>query len=72
MCILLVFFSSTIKNLRLVLFSCVPHRSTVPISAVTIKGKELIIEKIRKSNGQVLFKITRLPALSEQQPESLV
>jgi len=70
MCILLV-FSSTIKNLRLVLFSCVPHRSTVPISAVTIMGKELIIEKDRKSNGQILFNITRLPALSEQQPESL-
>jgi len=44
----------------------------VPISAVTIKGKELIIEKIRESNEQVLLKITRLPALSEQQPESLV
>jgi putative methanogenesis marker protein 8 len=44
----------------------------VPIFAVTRKGKDLIIEKIRESSEQVLFKTTRLPALSEQQPEPLV
>ena len=44
----------------------------VPIFAVTRKGKNLIIEKIRESSEQVLFKTTRLPALSEQQPEPLV
>jgi putative methanogenesis marker protein 8 len=44
----------------------------VPIFAVTQKAKELIIEKIRQSNEQVLLKTTRLPVLSEQQPEPLV
>ena len=44
----------------------------VPIFAVTKKAKDLIIEKIRQSNEQVLFKTTRLPALSEQQPEPLI
>jgi putative methanogenesis marker protein 8 len=44
----------------------------VPIFAVTKKAKELIIEKIRQSNDQVLFKTTKLPALSGQQPEPLV
>lgn len=44
----------------------------VPIFAVTQKGKELIMEKIRQSTEPVLFKTTKLPALSEQQPEPLV
>ncbi len=44
----------------------------VPIFAITKKAKDLIIEKIRQSSDQVLFKTTRLPALSEQQPEPLV
>jgi putative methanogenesis marker protein 8 len=44
----------------------------VPIFAVTTKAKDLIIEKIRQSSEQVLFKTTKLPALSEQQPEPLV
>jgi putative methanogenesis marker protein 8 len=44
----------------------------VPIFAITKKAKDLIIEKIRQSSQQVLFKTTRLPALSEQQPEPLV
>jgi hypothetical protein len=44
----------------------------VPIFAVTKKGKELIIEKIRQSDDQVLFKTTKLPALAGQQPEPLV
>jgi putative methanogenesis marker protein 8 len=45
---------------------------SVPIFAVTKKAKELIIEKIRKSDDQVLFKTTKLPALAGQQPEPLV
>jgi putative methanogenesis marker protein 8 len=44
----------------------------VPIFAVTKKAKDLIIEKIRQSNVPILFKTTRLPALSEQQPEPLI
>jgi putative methanogenesis marker protein 8 len=44
----------------------------VPIFAMSKKAKDLIIEKIRQSNEQVLFKTTKLPALSEQQPEPLV
>ncbi|MDD1699253.1 MAG: DUF2099 family protein [Methanoregula sp.] len=44
----------------------------VPIFAISTKAKDLIIEKIRQSSEQVLFKTTRLPALSEQQPEPLV
>jgi putative methanogenesis marker protein 8 len=44
----------------------------IPVFAMTEKGKELIIEKIRKGKEQVLVKSTRLPALGDQQPEPLV
>ena len=44
----------------------------VPIFAMTRNGKNLILEKIRQSDDPVLFKITRLPALGEQQPEPLI
>jgi hypothetical protein len=44
----------------------------VPIFAVTATAKDLIIEKIRQGTEQVVVKTTRLPALSEQQPEPLV
>jgi putative methanogenesis marker protein 8 len=44
----------------------------VPIFAVTKKAKELIIEKIRRSDDQVLFRTTKLPVLSGQQPDPLV
>lgn len=44
----------------------------IPIFAMTEKGKELIIEKVRKGKEQVLVKSTRLPALGDQQPEPLV
>jgi hypothetical protein len=44
----------------------------VPIFAVTNKGKDLIIEKIRQSREPVLLKTTRLPALGEQQPSPLI
>jgi len=45
---------------------------SVPVFAMTKKGKDLILEKIRQSDSPVLFKTTRLPALNEQQPEPLV
>jgi putative methanogenesis marker protein 8 len=44
----------------------------VPIFAMTRKGRDLIIEKIRQSDDPVLVKTTRLPALTEQQPDPLV
>ena len=44
----------------------------VPIFAMTRNGKNLILEKIRQSDDPVLFKMTRLPALGEQQPEPLI
>jgi len=44
----------------------------VPIFAMTRNGKNLILEKIRQADDPVLFKMTRLPALGEQQPEPLI
>jgi putative methanogenesis marker protein 8 len=44
----------------------------VPIFAVTKKGKDLIIEKIRQSDDQAFFKTTKLPVSGKQQPEPLV
>lgn len=44
----------------------------IPVFAMTKKGKELIIEKLRQGDEQVLVKSTRLPALGENQPEPLV
>ena len=45
---------------------------SVPIFAMTQKGKLLILEKIRQSDDQVLVKPTRLPALGDKQPSPLV
>jgi putative methanogenesis marker protein 8 len=45
---------------------------SVPIFAMTQKGKLLILEKIRHSDEQVLVKLTGLPALGEKQPSPLV
>jgi hypothetical protein len=45
---------------------------SVPIFAITNLGKEIIIEKIRQTNEQVLIKPTQLPALGEKQPDPLV
>ncbi|MBP1929175.1 putative methanogenesis marker protein 8 [Methanolinea mesophila] len=45
---------------------------TVPIFAMTRRGKEMILEKIRQSDAPVLVKTPRLPALAGQQPEPLV
>jgi len=44
----------------------------IPIFAMTKRGKELIIEKIRQSDEPVLVKPTKLPALGDQQPSPLV
>ncbi len=44
----------------------------VPIFAITKKAKELIIEKIRQSDDQVLFKTTKLPVAGGHQPDPLV
>jgi putative methanogenesis marker protein 8 len=45
---------------------------SVPIFALTKRGKEIIIEKIRQTEEQVLVKPTKLPALGEKQPDPLV
>ncbi|HEX3001402.1 MAG TPA: methanogenesis marker 8 protein [Methanoregula sp.] len=45
---------------------------TIPIFAITKKGKELILEKIRQSDEPVLVKPTRLPSLGDQQPSPLI
>lgn len=42
---------------------------SVPIFAMTRSGKELILEKLRRSDEPILIKPTRLPSLSGQQPE---
>ena len=44
----------------------------VPVFAMTRKGKDLIIEKVRASDDPVLLRTTRLPARAGQQPEPLV
>ena len=45
---------------------------SVPVFAMTHKGKSLVMEKIRQSDDPVLVKPTRLPALGDKQPEPLV
>jgi putative methanogenesis marker protein 8 len=44
----------------------------IPIFAMTMAGKILIMEKIRLSQEPVLVKSTKLPALGDQQPDPLV
>ena len=45
---------------------------SVPIFALTNRGKEVIIEKIRQSNEPVLIKPTHLPSLDASQPDPLI
>jgi putative methanogenesis marker protein 8 len=45
---------------------------TIPVFAMTQKGKLLILEKIRQSDEQILVKLTRLPDLGDNQPSPLV
>jgi putative methanogenesis marker protein 8 len=44
----------------------------IPIFAMTMAGKILIMDKIRLSTEPVLVKPTKLPALSDRQPDPLV
>jgi putative methanogenesis marker protein 8 len=46
--------------------------TAIPIFAMTMAGKNLILEKIRLSTESVLVKSTKLPALADQQPDPLV
>ncbi|WP_332450454.1 methanogenesis marker 8 protein [Methanoculleus sp.] len=45
---------------------------SVPVYAMTERGKDLIIEKIRRSDEQVLVKPTRLPVTGGREPDPLV
>ena len=45
---------------------------SVPIFAMTKKGKNLILDKLRESPEPVLVKPTRLPSLVGEQPEPLI
>ena len=44
----------------------------IPTFAVTPKAKDILMEKIRCSNAQVLIRTTKLPVVSEEQPDPLV
>jgi putative methanogenesis marker protein 8 len=46
--------------------------NAIPVFAMTMAGKNLVMEKIRLSLEPVLVKSTRLPALGDQQPSPLV
>jgi putative methanogenesis marker protein 8 len=46
--------------------------TTIPIFAMTMAGKNLIMEKIRLSTESILVKSTKLPTLADQQPDPLV
>ena len=45
---------------------------SIPVFAMSRKGKDLIIEKLHQGNEQFLVKTTRLPSLGDQQPGPLV
>ena len=45
---------------------------SIPVFAMTKKGKELIIEKIRTSEDPVLIKPTKLPVVGDREPSPLV
>ncbi len=44
----------------------------VPVFAMTKRAKDLLLDKIRQNDAQVLFRTTKLPALNEEQPDPLV
>jgi putative methanogenesis marker protein 8 len=46
--------------------------TAIPIFALTMEGKNLIMEKIRLSTESVLVKSTKLPTLADQQPDPLI
>jgi len=45
---------------------------SIPVFAMTGKGKEIIIEKIRTSEDPVLIKPTKLPVVGDREPSPLV
>ena len=45
---------------------------SIPVFAMTGKGKEIIIEKIRRSEEPVLIKPTKLPVVGDREPSPLV
>ena len=45
---------------------------SIPVFAMTERAKELIIEKIKRSNEPVLIKPTRLPVAGDKEPRPLV
>jgi len=45
---------------------------SIPVFAMTVRGKELIIEKIRQSSEPVLVKPTKLPVAGDKEPQPLV
>ncbi|MCX6690134.1 MAG: DUF2099 family protein, partial [Methanoregula sp.] len=45
---------------------------SIPVFAMTVRGKEIIIEKIRKSSEPVLVKPTKLPVAGDKEPQPLV
>ena len=45
---------------------------SIPVFAMTEKGKEIIIEKIRISEEPVLIKPTKLPVVGDREPSPLV
>jgi putative methanogenesis marker protein 8 len=45
---------------------------SIPVFAMTGKGKEIIIEKIRTSDDPVLIKPTKLPVVGDREPSPLV
>jgi putative methanogenesis marker protein 8 len=45
---------------------------SIPVFAMTGKGKEIIIEKIRISEDSVLIKPTKLPVVGDREPSPLV
>lgn len=53
-------------------YALVQAGTAIPIFALTMAGKNLIMEKIRLSTEPVLVKSTRLPLLTDQQPDPLV
>jgi len=46
--------------------------SSIPVFAMTERGKELVLNKIRDVGAQVLIKLQRLPYQGERHPEPLV
>lgn len=53
-------------------FSCLQAGTAIPVFAMTQAGKELVLEKLRAANTQILVKTSRLPVPGGEAPEPLV